>query len=103
MRIPRIGARVRILATPVTSRIKLADKIGVVIGMTTPSRAGAEALGPSILDRAIHVRLERDGLEFWLPVNSVELVDYDEATTIRMGKKNLIRGRNGQWRAFKPN
>jgi hypothetical protein len=76
--------------------------VGTVNGVTTPSVTGVEVLGPAVGDRAFSVHTEDGDRAIWLPLDALEFVDHAEGTTVRIGRKNLLRSRNGRWRQFKP-
>jgi len=102
MKTPRLGDRVRILPTLETSRLDLANKPGIVCGVTAPSVTGVDVLGPATGDRAFQVHIDGGEQEVWLPIEALELLDHSPGLAIGIGKVNLIRGRDGQWRRFKP-
>lgn len=90
--------RARVVATPATERLGLADRIGTVYGLTTPSEEYAtEVVGESAMDIAVGVAFDGDDGVTWIAAELLEFVDHDGATEAGIGGQRFVRGPDGAW------
>ncbi|MBY0281222.1 MAG: hypothetical protein K2W94_03590 [Alphaproteobacteria bacterium] len=94
--------RVRIHNTPLTHKKKLAGLVGVVHGITMPSRLEArgekiEIIGHLTEDIAYAVQFENFQETIWFASYLVDFVDYNAGTEISIGSINAVRLDTGEW------
>lgn len=101
--------RVRIRRTDLTEKENLADLIGVVYGITTPSvmlgpeeSPVKEIIGELKEDLAYNVNIEEIDLNIWLASDLVEFVDHNPGCEMRLGNMWMVRLESGEWVEKKP-
>lgn len=98
------GDTVRVLASSATEAAGIAGRVGQVYGVTTPSHTDVSVLGSLSRDHAINVYFEDSGADYWLPEESVELLDHAPGTTITLDgiDKAWVRQADGSWAETRP-
>ena len=89
---------VRIISSPETERLGIANKHGQVYGETTPSSTGIKIIGKLADDYALNIFVEDMDKDFWLSPNLIELVDKGAGTEISIGNKHAIKQEDGSWK-----
>jgi hypothetical protein len=77
----------------------LAELVGNVHGVTTPSVTGIKMIGDSGEDCAIHVYFDRRAEGFWFAPELLDFVDHSPGTEIRLKgvAKKWARSATGEW------
>lgn len=93
------GNKVRIKRTSETEEKGLADKVGEVLGSTTPSMMEFEIIGKLNKDFAINVHFNDLRESFWFSEDLIENMDNGKGTQIILNKidKKWTKGENGEW------
>jgi len=92
------GDIVRFLTTPETAALGVAERIGQVYGITTPTVTGVEVIGRSAEDCAINVHLPEYKIEnTWFAPTLLEFIDHAHGTEIVIGDKCFVRSLSGEW------
>lgn len=98
-----LGDNVRIVRSPETSQLGLADRVGVCHGFTTPSVTGVEVVGDLTVDLAYAVHFQDDGHdETWFSPDLVELVDHAAGTKATVGDRQFVKADDGTWVPWPP-
>ncbi len=94
------GDNVRILRTPETERLGLADTIGNVYGETTPSEPRADIVGGSPSDYAFNVYVESLDRGFWITPRLLEFVTHAPGTEVFVHGSEFksVHQRDGSWK-----
>ena len=71
----QFAGRAKVLATPLTTSLGFADRIGVIYGQTTPSQSGVDVVGEITDDYAVNVYFEELDLAVWFGERVLELVE----------------------------
>ena len=95
------GDTVRIKNNPLTNRLNLAGKIGVVYGQTTPSVTNVEVIGALKYDYAVNVHFDDLHKSFWFIEELLEFVDHGAGTEASIGNTSFVRSKNGEWEVVK--
>ncbi len=94
------GDNVRILRTPETERLGLAEMIGNVYGETAPSDSKATVIGKVTSDYALNVYFESLDRSFWFAPQLLEFVDHASGTEVFVHGSDFksVRQRDGSWK-----
>jgi hypothetical protein len=94
-----LGSRARICTHPVTDKLDLAGRVGVIHGWTTPSSTGVKVVGEPIEDFAIAVYFEELCEEYWFDEGLLEILDNGAGTFISIGDSELeyVLTESGEW------
>lgn len=94
------GDNVRIRSTPETLAAGVADRLGIVFGLTTPSLGYAEdVIGDVHDDIAVNVNIEDLGRAVWIDPLLIEFVDHGAGVEVEIGDKRFVRTEDGGWKA----
>ena len=96
------GDNVRVVSTPLTESLGLADLTGSVYGETTPSVTGVEVVGYLDDDYAINVQLDGRDESVWFSSSLLEFVDHGAGTEIVIGNQRIVRAQSGEWVVDQP-
>lgn len=93
------GDHVRIRRHPDTEATGLADQVGEVRGVTTPSVTAVDVIGRSESDCAFNVHVEHLNREAWFSPELLEFIDHAPGTTITLAgvPKTWTRTNDGEW------
>lgn len=96
------GDNVRIRSTPDTEAAGVADLVGDVRGVTTPSEIAVHVIGQASEDVAFNVFLESRGEGFWFTPDLLEFVDHAPGTVIGVkgAAERWVRTESGEWEAI---
>jgi len=93
------GNTVRVRSTPITEAAGVANLVGPVYGVTTPSVTGVSVIGESSDDRAIHVFFENRREALWFAPDLLEFIDHGAGAviTLKCVPKGWKRAEDGSW------
>lgn len=94
------GDNVRILRTPETERLGIAEKIGNVYGETTPSSTGVDVIGELTSDYALNVYFDTLDASYWFAPHMLEFVNHAPGTEIHVHGSPFksVRQPDGSWK-----
>lgn len=94
------GDNVRILRTPETERLGLADMIGNVYGETTPSETAVTVIGGTASDYALNVYFDTLDSSFWFVPHLLEFVNHAPGTEVYVHGSDFksVHQRDGSWK-----
>ncbi len=94
------GDNVRILRTPETERIGIAEMIGNVYGETTPSESKVIVIGALSSDYAMNVYFDSLDSSYWLAPHLLEFVNHASGTEVFVhgSSTKSVRQRDGTWK-----
>ena len=94
------GDNVRILRTPETEHLGIAEQIGNVYGETTPSDTKVEVIGKPQSDYALHVYFEALDVSYWFAPQMLEFVNHAPGTEIHVHGSPFksVRQPDGSWK-----
>ena len=93
------GDTVRVRSTPATEAAGVANLVGPVYGVTTPSVTGVSVIGEPTGDRAINVFFESRKETLWFAPDLLEFVDHGAGAvvTLKGVSKHWKRAEDGSW------
>ena len=94
------GDNVRILRTPETERLGLAELVGNVYGDTTPSESRVEVIGQPTSDYAFNVYIDSLDAAYWFAPHMLEFVDHAPGTEVHVHGSPFksVHQRDGSWK-----
>ena len=94
------GDNVRILRTPETERLRIAEKIGNVYGETTPSETKVTVIGELTSDYALNVYFDFIDAGYWFAPHMLEFVNHAPGTEIHIHGSPFksVHQRDGSWK-----
>lgn len=94
------GDNVRILRSPETERLGIADTVGNVYGETTPSDTHVEVIGKLLSDYALNVYFDSLKRSYWFAPEMLEFVDHAPGTEVHVHGSPFksVRQRDGSWK-----
>lgn len=94
------GDNVRILRTPQTERLGIAETIGNVYGETEPSETPAEVVGGNRSNHAFHVYFDSLQKSYWLVPALLEFVNHAPGTEVHVHGSPFksVHQRDGSWK-----
>ncbi len=94
------GDNVRILRTPQTERLGIAETIGNVYGETKPSETPVEVVGGNRSNHAFHVYFESLQKSHWFAPALLEFVDHAPGTEVHVHGSPFksVQQRDGTWK-----
>lgn len=99
------GDNVRILRTPETEKLGLAEMIGNVYGETMPSETKAGIIGGAPSDYAFSVYFESLDRSYWFAPHLLEFVNHAPGTEVFVHGSEFksVRQRDGSWKRIPVN
>ena len=93
------GDSVRVVSSPLTTKLGFAGFVGQVYGETTPSLTRVEVIGENHQDYAINVFFGNHDEAFWFAPDLLEIVDHAPGTELRIESvpKKWVRVATGEW------
>jgi hypothetical protein len=94
------GDNVRIIRTPETERLGVAEMIGNVYGETTPSDTQVKVVGKLESDYALSVYFEALDLSYWFAPQMLEFVNHAPGTEVFVHGSPFksVHQRDGTWK-----
>jgi len=94
------GDNVRILRTPETELLGIAELIGNVYGETTPSETSVKVVGELDSDYALNVYFDSLDTSYWFAPHMLEFVNHAPGTEIHVHGSPFksVRQRDGTWK-----
>jgi hypothetical protein len=94
------GDNVRIIRTPETERLGIAETIGNVYGETTPSVTKVDVIGELKSDYALNVYFDSLNTSYWFAPHMLEFVNHAPGTEIHVHGSPFksVRQRDGSWK-----
>lgn len=94
------GDNVRIVRTPETERLGIAEMIGNVYGEATPSEEKLQVIGEPASDYALNVYFEKLDRSYWLAPQLLEFVDHAPGTEVFVHGSSFksVHQRDGTWK-----
>jgi hypothetical protein len=94
------GDNVRILRSPETEHLGVAELIGNVYGETTPSVTAVKVIGELKSDYALNVYFDSLDASYWFAPHMLEFVNHAPGTEIHVHGSPFksVRQRDGSWK-----
>ncbi len=94
------GDNVRILRTPETELLGLAETIGNVYGETTPSSTRVKVIGELATDYALNVYFDAIDKFYWFAPHMLEFVNHAPGTEVYVHGTSFksVHQRDGSWK-----